>query len=270
MLLFCSRCAVPENSVQELSSKLCYALYLYPSSGLSPQGAWLLLWIGTKKGSWPGLAWPLTSLCAMHELPYRYRIKMPNMKPNLHCLKISLNNCNFFWSILLLLNSFFEGVNYFSCFCCNIVVKNHTSGVLGSVISLQLQSLGSYEGGLLVSYQQPLLTRVPSETNARESARSILKCTFSARTLIWKCYLLGILGQKYSSLHYPEWLSWQFLLFYLACWNVLYFPLSWRIASLFPGHPVSIHRLSGSLLIHHTHGSESCYLYGISNVEGRL
>lgn len=109
---------------------------------------------------------------------------MPNMKPNLHCLKISLNNCNFFWSILLLLNSFFEGVNYFSCFCCNIVVKNHTSGVLGSVISLQLQSLGSYEGGLLVSYQQPLLTRVPSETNARESARSILKCTFSARTLI--------------------------------------------------------------------------------------
>lgn len=128
-----------------------------------------------------------------------------------------------FWSMLLFWIGFFEAVNYFSCFCYVIVTKNHTSGVLGSVMFLQLLTLASYQGGLYVTYQQPLLTRAPLETNARESARSILKSTFSARRHIWKYYLLGILGQKYSSLHCSEWLSWQFLLFYVACWNGLSF-----------------------------------------------
>lgn len=134
-------------------------------------------------------------------------------------------------------------MNYFRCFHYLTVFTKQASGVLGTVIFLQLLTLDSNESGVYVSYQQLLLTRVPSETSARESARNILKHTFSARRDIWKYYLLGIFEQKYSWLHSSRWFSWQFLLFYFACWNVLSFPLSWRIASLFPGHPVSIHRL---------------------------
>lgn len=66
-------------------------------------------------------------------------------------------------------------MNHISCFCYLTVAKKHASGVLGTVIFLQLLTLDSYEGGLYVSCQQLLLNRVASETNAGESARSILK-----------------------------------------------------------------------------------------------
>lgn len=118
----------------------------------------------------------------------------------------------------------------------------------------------------VVSYQRFLSTSVPSEACARESARSIWKDTSSAARDIWKCYLLGILEQKYSWLHSSEQFSWQFLLFYFACWNAPSFSPSWRIAGFFSGHPASIHSLC---LVTYWFIIPMAYrltIYGINNV----
>lgn len=72
-------------------------------------------------------------------------------------------------------------MNYFGYFHYLPAFTQRASGVLGTVIFFQLLTLESSESGIYVSYHQPLLTRVPSETSAKESARSILKDTFSTR-----------------------------------------------------------------------------------------
>lgn len=72
-------------------------------------------------------------------------------------------------------------MNYFGCFHYLPAFTQCASGVLGTVIFLQLLTFDSSESGIYVSYQQLLLTRVPSETSAKESAGSILKGTFSTR-----------------------------------------------------------------------------------------
>lgn len=95
---------------------------------------------------------------------------MPNMKPNIHCLKMSLNNYDFLVHIVVLNSFFFWRCELFQLLLLHIAVKKHTSGVLGSVIFLQLLTLGSYEGGVCVCF---LSTTSVNESSFRNKCQGV-------------------------------------------------------------------------------------------------